>query len=293
MLAVLAPILVSSFARHDPALDTPLREIAEATGFAGDVAIAAGKIDSTARTVTYGQYRGEQSFYPASVVKLFYLAKLEDDIAVRKLRLTPELERAETDMIRESVNDATGLVLETITDTTGGPELPPKALAEWMRRRERVNDWLGARGFTGVNARQKTWNEGPYGRERQGYGPTMALRNAMTAVSGLGMIAGIDLGLWHGATGRERMMSLLNRRDPKATGNQVTGFVGEVLPQEWPLWSKAGWTSAVRHDVLVTVTPGGERLVLAILTQGHAGDERLVGRLGKAIIQRIAPEALP
>ncbi|RYG40951.1 hypothetical protein EON79_21685 [bacterium] len=288
-----APVRVQAFARHDPALDAPLREIAEASGFPDDLAFAAGRIDPKTRTVTYGAFQGEAGFYPASVVKLFYMAKLEDEIAKGKIRLTPELDRAETDMIRESVNDATGLVLETITDTAGGPELAPKALEAWMRKRARVNDWLTTRGFTGVNARQKTWNEGPYGRERQGYGPGMELRNVMTAVSGLQMMTAIDLGLWHPAAQCERMLGLLNRRDPKATGNQVAGFVGEVLPKEWPLWSKAGWTSAVRHDLLVTVTPKGDRLVLAILTKGHAGDERLVGTLGKAILKSLAPDALP
>ncbi len=286
-------MLVSSFAFHDASLDAPLKEIAEATGFPTDLAISAGRIDPIKRRVTYGSFRGGKSFYPASVVKLFYMAALEDAFARGSLRLTKELDRSETDMIRESINDATGLVLETITDTTGGPELAPRPLKAWMKKRERVDDWLKARGFTGVLARQKTWNEGPYGRERQGYGPKFELRNAMTAESGLQMIAGIDLGIWHAAPQRERMLTLLSRRDSKEAQSQVTGFIGETIPKTWPIYSKAGWTSTVRHDLLITETPKGERLVLCILTKGHSPDETLVGKLGLAVLRRLVPESLP
>lgn len=175
--AIAAPMLVSTFAFRDPALDAPLKEIADTTGFPDDIALAVGRLDPVKRRVTYGSFRGGQSFYAASVVKLFYMAALEDAFARGSLKLTPELDRAETDMIRESTNDASALVLDTLTDTTGGPELSPKALRTWMRKRKRVDEWLKSRGFTGVVARQKPWNEGPYGRERQGYGPNFELRN--------------------------------------------------------------------------------------------------------------------
>ena len=35
------------------------------------------------------------------------------------------------------------------------------------------------------------------------------------------------------------------RADPD---NQVDGFLGEGLPEETQLWSKAGWMSQARHD---------------------------------------------
>ncbi len=289
------PVAVSSFVRRDAALDAPLAAVAAESGFPGDVALAAGRLDERTGTVTLGAYRGGERLYPASVVKLFYLACLEDAFARGTLKPTPELRRAEEDMIRRSTNDATALVLDTLTGTTGGPELPPRALRAWMARRGAVDAWLAARGFTGVIARQKPWNEGPYGRERQGYGPKREWTNAATAEACLATMAGIALGVWHAPEARTRMLGLLDRRRTLAAGEepdeQATGFLAGALPKSWRVWSKAGWTSAVRHDVALLKTPAGAQWVLVVMTKGHSGDETLVGRLGLAAMRRLAPEA--
>ena len=56
------------------------------------------------------------------------------------------------------------------------------------------------------------------------------------------------------------MMSLLKRAVDdihynSSTENQVTGFLGEGLPKNAELWSKAGWTSQVRHDAAYIKVP--------------------------------------
>lgn len=301
MIAAAALVAVQSLLRRDPALDVDLASalatVRDQSGAAlreNDVALAYGEIEG--ETLRFGSLRGKAAFYPASVVKLFFLAYLEDRLASGSLSLDPELDRARRAMIVDSNNDATGLVLDAITGTTGGPSLPPPELAAWMGRRADVNRWFAARGFVGVNARQKTWNEGPYGRERQGYGDKYEFANSLTAESCLALMAGIALGTWHSAKERDEMLALLRRKPPvertakDAEDEQATAFTGSILPKGWGLWSKAGWTSSVRHDVALLQAPSGRRSVIVVMTRGYSDDLKLVPNLARAVLTAASPE---
>ena len=70
-------------------------------------------------------WSGERLRYPASVVKLIYLAAAEAWLQRRLLEEGPELRRALADMIRHSGNDATSLVVDLLSGTVSGPALPP------------------------------------------------------------------------------------------------------------------------------------------------------------------------
>ena len=59
-----------------------------------------------------GSYRGPEPIYPASVIKLFYLAAAHRWMEDGKLADTPELRRAMSDMIVHSYNEATHYVLD-------------------------------------------------------------------------------------------------------------------------------------------------------------------------------------
>jgi len=83
-------------------------------------------------------FRGEAPYYPASVIKLFFLAYTHRQLEDGRLADTAELRRGLRDMIVESANDATGYVVDVISGTTSGPELAEPELAEWSRRRGAV-----------------------------------------------------------------------------------------------------------------------------------------------------------
>src|SRR4051812_20541356 len=63
--------------------------------------------------LTFGHFRGEESAYPASVVKLFYLRAVHRALEDGKLPDSEELRRAMHDMVVDSVNEATNFLLET------------------------------------------------------------------------------------------------------------------------------------------------------------------------------------
>jgi beta-lactamase class A len=230
--------------------------------------------------------------YPASVVKMFYLAYAGKLLEEGKLTLTEEFDRALTDMIVDSNNDATGLVLDIITDTTGGPELPPKELEAWLEKRRVVNRWLASIGITGINAANKTWNEGPYGRERQGYGKNYELRNMLTPNSCAKLMTKIAL---HELVSAERSMwyqKYLNRVVPADGGKngQATNYIGKVLPKGSRLFSKAGWVTSEKHDVAHIVLPNGHEYVLAIFTKKHGGEKDLLPFLATRVLQQLEPD---
>ncbi len=251
------------------------------------IGIAVAELDGEGNTYRCGAYRGGVAMYPASVVKLFYLAYAAEKVSSGRLRLSFELERAITDMIVESVNDATGLVLEALTGTTGGPELRPRDLQVWMEKRQAVNRWFRSLGYTDVNACQKTWNEGPYGRERQGYGEKFELRNSLTPNACLRLMSEIALG---GITTEKCcvwMKGLLARMNPAEcddADSQAKEYIGQALPRGWQLWSKAGWTSEVRHDVAAVKSPEGKEYVLVVFTKGHSEEPAIIPFVGRMLL---------
>lgn len=230
-----------------------------------------------------GGYRPEWQVYPASVVKAYYLAYA----GAHPRPLSAEDERAFADMIRDSSNDATGAVLDLITGTTGGPELSPKEMADWMSRRQAVNRWLGEIGILGVNACQKTWNEGPYGRERAGYGPNYELRNMATAQASALLMAGITEGLLASPDQTAWMNGILERSLTQRDG-QTRTYVGRALPESgYRLFSKAGSAYQVRHDAAVIWREDGRKVAISIFTDGHIGNLRLIPFLAEHVLRGI------
>lgn len=238
-------------------------------------------------------WAGERQRYPASVVKLVYLVAAEAWLQRRLMEESPELRRALAAMIRASSNDATALVMDLLSGTTSGPSLPPERFERWARQRRLVNDWLASLAWpelAGCNACQKTWEDGPYGRERDFYGADRDNRNSLSTEATARLLHAVFRDGVVSPPACERMRGLLRRSlDPGERAadpeNQVDGFLGGGLPQEAILWSKAGWMSQARHDAACIALEGHAPLVLVAFSEGPgcARDETLL----PAITQRL------
>ena len=112
-------------------------------------------------------FRGEEKIYPASVVKMFYMTALFQQIEDGKVKMTPELERGLKEMIDVSSNDATHYIFDVITDTSGGAELSEKELKKYAYKKNAVNRYFASLGYQNINVNQKTYCEDIFGRERQ------------------------------------------------------------------------------------------------------------------------------
>ena len=223
-------------------------------------------------------YRGVERIYPASVVKLFYLVAIAEWLETGMTQPSAELARAIRDMIVDSSNDATGLVLDILSGTTSGPELPTGPFETWQFQRNIVNRYfqsLGWQELETINANQKTWGDGPYGRERAFLGELMENRNMLTTNATARLLHSIIGGVAVSSKRSQAMIGLMKRSlNPtdlmQDEENQVVGFLGEGLPQEAQLWSKAGWTSQVRHDAAYIELPSQLPYLLVVFTEGKA-----------------------
>lgn len=302
MFALVAASLVIAPSSSSPTDDANLSLIAKQAADSAVAKFAPQKVTAEQLGITIlqlqrssndwkqGTFQGDTAMYPASVVKLFFLAYLQQQLQDRKARLTPELNRAMTDMIVESSNDATALVVDTSTGTTGGPELSPRELKTWMAKRQAVNRWFTRLGYPTLNACQKTWNEGSYGRERQGYGPKMELRNSLSPNVCARLMAEIALNKIVTPDRCAEMRKLLSRVIV-AEGEadyQSKAFTGSVVPKGTKLFSKAGYTSTVRHDVAYIVAPDSREFVMAIFTKDQSETLELIPSIAKTILQRLA-----
>ena len=237
------------------------------------------------------EVRGSQRIYPASVVKLFYLAAVERQLEDGKIKMTPELARGVRDMIVDSSNEATQYILDVITDTSSGAELPQKQFDIWQAKRNRVNRYFALMGYTNININQKTFCEDAYGIEQQSRNYKSENRNMLTTNATARLLAEIVTGRIATPDRTSQMMTLL-KRDPfvasKGADDQAHDFTGKILIDrkmtDAKLWSKAGWTSKARHDAAYVETADGLKFVLVVFTENHATEKEAIPMIAGKII---------
>jgi beta-lactamase class A len=208
-------------------------------------------------------YNGDAPFYPASVIKLFFMVAV-----FQQGKHTPEIDRALREMIVVSDNDATAYLVDVLTNTIAGPELEGKALDEFIDHRRAVNRYFGSLGYD-ISAMAKPWSFGPFGREMQLLGPRRENRNRCSANSVASLLYSIVRRRAVSPAASDAMMQLLERplQPPRPDENQVKDFFGESLPEGAKLWSKSGETSEVRHDAAYIELPNGRKLIVVIFTR--------------------------
>ncbi len=231
-------------------------------------------------------YHGDAPFYPASVIKLFFMVE-----TFHQGKFSPEIGRALREMIQVSDNDATAFFVDILTDTCSGSELEGKALEDFLERRRKPNRYFASLGYD-ISAMLKPWSFGPFGRDMQALGENKINRNRATANSVASLLLWIVRRKAISAQASDAMMTLLERplNPPRPTENQVKDFFGESLPPGAKLWSKSGETSEVRHDAAYIESPNGRKLVIVIFTRGCGDDKQLLPGIGKRLLFELGEE---
>jgi len=222
---------------------------------------------------------------------MLYMTALERQLEDGKITDGKELERGLTDMIVVSSNEATQYILDVLTGTSSGAELPATEFAKWQYKRNRVNRFFTAMGYTNINANQKTFCEDAYGLEQQSRNYKGENRNMLTTNAVARLLTEIVLGRMNTPERTKIMMDLM-RRDPFSAStdpdDQGHGFTGKLLIErkmkDAKLWSKAGWTSTSRHDAAYIETADGLKFVLVIFTEHHANDTGTIPAIAGKVI---------
>ena len=245
-----------------------------------NIAITCIRYDKQSPSTSSGYGTGwnsNRNFYPASVVKIVYALAtqvwLQQDLIVD----SEELRRALHEMIANSNNDATSYILDLLTGTTSGPSLNKSNYQAWTIQRQLINNWLEELQWSEIqnwNCSQKTWNEGPFGREKDFYGENNENRNSMTTDGSARIFETLMTKEMLPKVASEKLIkNFLRSLDPfirkQDLNNQVDGFLGEGLPYASKLWSKAGLMSEVRHDVAWWEAPNKNPMLVAVFTIGE------------------------
>lgn len=238
--------------------------------------------------------RGEQKIYPASVVKMFYMNALERWLEDGRVKPTPELERGLRDMIVDSSNEATQYILDVLTQTSSGAELPAKEFEAWAFKRNVVNRFYAAQGYRNINVNQKTFCEDAYGIEQQFRGYKGQNRNMLTTNATARLLAEIALGRTAPPERTKVMMDLMKRdfsgasKDPD---DQAHGFTGIALInkglKDARLWSKAGWVTKQRHDAAYIETADGLKFVLVVFTENVANERNVIPAIAEHVLDNL------
>ena len=218
----------------------------------------------------------KKMIYPASVVKLVYGLAAYYWIKKGSLLLTDEITDAVSKMLSFSSNNATSFLIDLLTGTTSGPCVEGELWENWKFQRNLINDWLYDLHWDeliGINCCQKTWDDGPFGREKEFYGYENQNRNVMTTDSAARVLEEImihidyqenDLNL------RNFLKRNLNKRFLENDSlNQIDGFLGAGLPENINLWSKAGLMSEVRHDSAWWINNQSLQTLLVVFCDGE------------------------
>ena len=124
----------------------------------------------------------------------------------------------------------------------------------------------------------------------------MENRNMLTTNATAQLLHSIVGGVAVSAARSLAMMTMLKRSRvspgelaPEVT-DQVTGFLGGGLPQNTQLWSKAGWTSQVRHDAAYIELTSQRPYLLVVFTEGraHSQNQAILPFVSQQIAEAVA-----
>jgi beta-lactamase class A len=165
-------------------------------------------------------------------------------------------------------------------------------MRKWQEKRNAVNRYFASLGYTNINVNQKTFCEDAYGRENFGRGPNGENRNKLTTNATARLLAEIATRRIVSPARADKMLELLKRDFLGKSGDaddQGRGFTGIALKdyEGARLWSKAGWTSKVRHDAAYIELPSGARFVVVTFTEGHSNDRDIIPTVAEVVLKRM------
>ncbi|MBD2456685.1 serine hydrolase [Nostoc sp. FACHB-87] len=254
----------------------------------------------TSECCAYAGYSDQEPRFPASVVKLFWMAYLygqyESGFIAPGTIPYKQLQK----MIQDSDNESASLIVDTVTRTKSGDNLTGYELQEWIQNRLVMNLFFQQAGYNNINISQKVFPtkqfQEPVGRDLQiRISPSHPIRDYVTTFD----VARLLLEIEHKVSISKKYsieMKKLLKRDlrPEAWKNKdfnaIEGFLGEGLPQDADFASKMGWNFNTRNDAAIIGSPDGKyKYILVIFGDDPSfyKDRKLLPKLSRMVYEKM------
>ncbi len=256
-------------------------------------------------TGEFAEYQQERLRYPASVAKLFWMpilySNIQKGVLTGESAFTSDLEK----MMIKSDNEASSRIIDKITKTVSGSELPEGRLQTWLNKRYQMNSFFEQAGYGKINISQKTFPipseklYEPKGRDLQIRGNLQKPnRNKITTQQAARLMYEIVNGQAISREYSNKMADWLHRDlsleiwqklDPNAGEfNPVRAFFGESLPKNVYFLSKAGWTSKTRQEVAF-IRSGKTAYILTVFAEdkAYSRDGKIFPNMSRLVFERM------
>jgi beta-lactamase class A len=247
--------------------------------------------------VTRGEIAGYQPNkmkYPASIVKLFWVVALYEQID-QKLWKNPEtFDKLAKKMIVESDNEAASFIVDSISGAPSiSKDLSDKDWQAWHSKRLFINQFFSKGGYEDLNVSQKTYpipylklNE-PLGTDQrvrlEATTPEKPKSNQVSAEQAANLMYETCYVPALSVESAKKICSWLGRdlKDTawqKAPGvpindfNPIRGFMGEGVAKNpgVTIRSKAGWTKGSRQEVVAIKSSNGNVFIVSVFANSPA-----------------------
>ncbi|MEL6604148.1 MAG: serine hydrolase [Cyanobacteria bacterium J06614_10] len=215
-------------------------------------------------------YRGVELADPGGITHLFYLVATHVWLEQGMVQPAAEIERAMADMLKQASHDATSFLIDVLSGTTSGPSLPPGPAETWAAQRNIVNRYFESLGWPelrSINLNQKTWCDGPYGRERDFLGKTFENRNQLTTEATARLLHSVVGGVSVSSARSQAMLNLM--KQPQKLHSPIT----KGLPADATVWATSAIAPHIRHEAAYIETESTHPYLLVIFTEGQPTDD--------------------
>lgn len=232
-------------------------------------------------------YRGVELIEPGNLVHLFYLVAIHIWLEQGMVQPAADIERSLAAMVQADSHDAGSYLVDILSGVSSGPVLPEGPMTTWSYQRNIINRYFAQLGWLelrSINVNQKTWQDGPYGRERVFFGKTFENRNQLTTEAIARLLHSIIGGVSVTSLRSQSMMSLLEGRAESAAH---IGFPLAKSPTI-KIWQKTTTTAQLCHTVVYVEAEDIHPYLLIVLTEGTANvsDKDVVALVNRLVFER-------
>lgn len=227
-------------------------------------------------------YRGVELIEPGKLIHLFYLVAIHVWLEQGMVQPAADTERALANMIQQGSHDAASYLVDVLSGVSSGPVLPEGPMSTWKSQRDIINRYFSQLGWPelrSININQKTWPEGPYGRERVFFGKTFDNRNQLSTEAIARLLHSIVGGVSVTSPRSQSMLKLL-----KAQTNSANIGLSPAVD----VWQMATIEDQISHSAAYVEAKGTHPYLLITLSEHASGisNQEVITLVNRLVFER-------